>query len=524
MFGFQKKKSKKKETIDINVGMIEDGTIIKSTQAAVGKYAKPSAYARNLYDIGEAHRAAKDAVFSKGDIVRDPYDGNVLYQRKAEAKLNHGQDYSKHYAEADHIDSIKNIHERHKNDPFLTNADIRDVANQPDNFQVISATNNRSKGRKSQSEWMMDISDADMRSYGIKLGKEAQVRNDFRLFVDSVENAVGTAHRAGKDSAQDVGKTAATISGIYNIIDCINGKKTFSDALMDTGDDALKYGAQAYVKGAGLTVLNNTLCSRESAFLQTLGKNNVVGKVITTATVAGDTVVKWGNGEISTETCLLELGDKGCNFAGSHYGTIIGQSVIPIPVVGGAIGGLIGGTLCSSVYNNLVEPIREEQRRKEAEIRAIVLEMFAERRRQLAEKRRQEDVRNALQANTSRGVLKGIFLILANGEFQDLCNQANFYVSNHVETRYRIAESIYLSLQIQEYRRQLREYADSFFKGYAECFDSAFNVIDSSLDIGDYDGAIQGTNQISRTMNKQPLIENTNDFKKLIFGKGSIRL
>lgn len=164
----------------------------------------------------------------------------------------------------------------------------------------------------------MDISSGDMRSFGIKSGKEAQVRNDFRLFVSSVENAISTARSAGKSSAQEAGGTAATISGIYNIIYCIRGEKTFSDAIQDTGRDALKYGVDAYVKGAGLTVLNTTLCSQKSQFLQVLGKNNVVGKAISTVAVTGETVTKWGRGDISTETCLLELGDKGCNFAGGQ--------------------------------------------------------------------------------------------------------------------------------------------------------------------------------------------------------------
>lgn len=81
--------------------------------------------------------------------------------KQRDAKLKYGKNWQKHAAEADHIDPLSRIVERTKNSKWYTTEDIRDVANQDDNYQVMSRSANQNsksmgKGGSTQSEWAKD--------------------------------------------------------------------------------------------------------------------------------------------------------------------------------------------------------------------------------------------------------------------------------------------------------------------------------------------------------------------------------
>lgn len=57
------------------------------------------------------------------------------------------------------------------------------------------------------------------------------------------------------------------------------------------------------------------------------------------------------------------------SFVNAGYSMAIGQALIPIPIVGGAVGALVGTALTSSLYRNLISQLKgnelEEQRREQ---------------------------------------------------------------------------------------------------------------------------------------------------------------
>ena len=79
-----------------------------------------------------------------------------------------------------------------------------------------------------------------------------------------------------------------------------------------------------------------------------------------------------------------------------------------------------------------------------------------------------------------------------------------------------------VSLQLQEYRRQLQEYTEQYFSSYRQHFSSAFEFMDSCLAASDYDGAIYENNQIAGLFGAEPVVRDTADFKRKIFGTGNI--
>ena len=394
MFSFFKKK-KKTEIIVSEENKDDDSSVLMGTQVAIDasvrasaaqvrvKYSRPDYNPQNrkaFYDDPNAHKAAMDRTFSTGETVRDPYTGAELVKKQRDAKMQFGSDWQNHAAEADHIDPLSQIAKRTKKNPFLTTDDVKEIGNADDNFQILSRKLNQTskevgKGGSTQQEWADDptrmegIADniesgesIDTVSKRIKnRGKAAEKRNDTRALKKGVKNAVSTAHEAGKAGAQNAGVTAVTMSGIMNITAIIKGEKSAEDAIADTLVDGGKAAATGYLMGGGLTTVSQTLSVSSSPFIRALSESNVPGKIITAVMITGDTLKRYGDGEISTQECILELGEKGLNFATMGYSMAVGQALIPIPIVGGAVGALVGSMATSKYYNELVNTLRVKE-------------------------------------------------------------------------------------------------------------------------------------------------------------------
>ena len=140
-------------------------------------------------------------------------------------------------------------------------------------------------------------------------------------------------------------------------------------------EETIKEGGEAaitgYLMGGGMTVVGQSLSYSSSKFVQALAENNVPGKIITAVMITGDTLKKWGEGEITTQECILQLGDKGLNMATMGYSMAVGQAIIPIPIVGGAVGALVGSMLTSELYNELINELNVKQLEHEERMKII---------------------------------------------------------------------------------------------------------------------------------------------------------
>ncbi len=386
MFRFFKKKSNKsidnaddlfkegkmKDSIKIASGFAVEESARQSTEKAAAHYAKPESYTgnRHLYDSGIAKKNAKTELFNSRKDVIDPYTGKKLVLTKKEAKARYGLNWQDHLAETDHIKPLEQIHSENKNNVWVTNDNIKNAANSKDNMVVTSRKVNNSKRSRTNKEYVEDKE--YLKEKGVKLsksGKEAAIRDgenanksiNRQLRKDAIEGIIETGHQAGQAGAINSGVTTATMSGIMNLVDVIEGKKDVGEAIADTAITSGKSVVSGYVMGGGLTIVSHSLSSSSSKFIQALIKSNVPGKVITAVMVTGDTLKKYGNGEISTEECLIRLGEKGINFATTGYAMTVGQTLIPIPIVGSAIGALVGSVLTSNYSNQLINELKRKE-------------------------------------------------------------------------------------------------------------------------------------------------------------------
>lgn len=346
-----------------------------STQQSAVKFAKPSTYtgSRNSYDSGAAKTQAKRDLFKDGEKVIDPYTGNELVLTKLEAKMMYGDDWQKHLAECDHIKPLEQIYKDTVDTVWATTDDIKCAANNADNKAVTSRQFNNAKRSRTNKEYVED--GEYLRSKGVNLteeGRQAAIRDGEtadksitrQIKSASNKNILETGHEAGKYGAKDAGMTSLTMSGIMNVVAVLEGKKSGGEAITDTIKDSGKATVIGYAMGNGLTVVSHSLSNSTSNFIRALTESNVPGKIITAVLITGDTLKKYGNGEITTQECLIELGDKGISFASMGYSMAAGQTLIPIPVVGAAIGALVGSTLTNTYYNDLINKLKTKELEK----------------------------------------------------------------------------------------------------------------------------------------------------------------
>ncbi|SFC34609.1 hypothetical protein [Butyrivibrio sp. YAB3001] len=382
-----KGEQKEKETanqngIGVGIGYSATESAFQSTQQAAVTYAKPETYTgnRTIYDDGQAKLLAKNKMFSGGTDVYDPYTGDRLCLTKKEAKALYGDQWTKHLAESDHVRPLEKIFEETRHNVWNTTDDIRDAANSDDNLRVVSRRFNNAKRSRTNDVYVKD--EDYLEKKGVKLtegGKEQAIRDDkqaqqsikAQLKKSKVSNIIKTGHEAGIAGAEQAGITTLTISGIMNIVAVIKGEKTKEEALGDTAKAVGVAAGTGYVMGGGLTVVSHTLSDSSSELIRSLANSNIPGKVITAVVVTGNTLRRYGTGEISTEECLIELGDKGLNMFTMGYSMAVGQTLIPIPIVGGAIGALVGSMLTSSYYKNLINQLKSRELANEERERII---------------------------------------------------------------------------------------------------------------------------------------------------------
>ena len=110
---------------------------------------------QELWDSTKSKNDYRDSVFGDKKTIIDD-DNNILHKSHSAAKKKYHQknasgenisvEWAKHAAEVDHRVSLESLHKRAKLNPFLTDNDLKEVANCPENYQILSKSENASKG------------------------------------------------------------------------------------------------------------------------------------------------------------------------------------------------------------------------------------------------------------------------------------------------------------------------------------------------------------------------------------------
>ena len=403
----------------------KSATLLKESDFMDKKLGVTQDYDRSNYDSERAKKAYKEKTFGDHAVIIDPTTGKLLHksqtnaQKKYHMKNADGENVSKkwatHSAETDHIHSLKSIHEKTKRNPFLSDEDIREIANCDANLRILPKSLNASKGEQSDFAVITDVNNGlslkgRMHLAGEKIESDVVLTSKFtthtaknigNLTVDSAKKSVsnnkiivvryGIEHivdiATGKESLEDaavdvgtfavktVGKDvikditdAAAINnplvkyGAEHLVNVATGKESLEDAAVDVGTFAVKTVGKDAIKNITDTALIN------NPLYQSLKSGGKLGELIQVGTMVAESACRLIDGDITAEEFMLEIGDKGATMlaqmAGGEVGAIVGE-IIGISVggfLGAGAGAVIGkaiGTMIATVACNVIIAIKK---------------------------------------------------------------------------------------------------------------------------------------------------------------------
>ncbi|MDO4952259.1 MAG: hypothetical protein Q4E34_00350 [Synergistaceae bacterium] len=426
-----------------------------SVEQANAHFAKQPVYDRRAYEDSSAMRDVKIGAFKNNVRVKDPYSNKELVLTKAEAKQRFGSKWQEHLAESDHTTPLHKIHQEHNKDVWTTQDDLKRVANDEDNMQLISRSHNNAKRGRTEEEFVTDDEylkktkvkiSSESKEKAIEAGRKAHSNIETKLNLKAAKNIVQTGHEAGIKAASNASELTFAMSAIQNMRAVMNGDKDAANALVDTAKDTTKAAGVAYLVGGNATVIGHTLSSSSSKFLQSLQKSNVPAKVIVSVMQFGDLFKRLSKGEISSQEFVLGFGERGLNIATAGYSMMVGQALIPIPAVGAAIGALIGSAITSNMFHSLIDVLRNKELEHQERLRLI-------------------------------------------------------------EEYHQIAEQMKIN------RDQLIKYSEYYFQDCRECFNEAIGRLDCAFSSGDAEGVITSANTIAEKLGGTVKYRNMQEFK-----------
>ena len=176
------------------------------------------------------------------------------------------------------------------------------------------------------------------------------------------------SHRAGIQTAKTSAIIGGSVSIVKNIVAVCKGEEEAEEAVKNVAKDTATTAAVGYGTGFTGAAIKGAMQNSKSQHVRALSKTNVAGTIVAVTVSATKTMIRYFNGEIDGVECLETLGEQGTGMIASSMFTVIGQTVIPIPVFGGLIGGMVGYSLSSATYGVLVRSLKEAKLAREERI------------------------------------------------------------------------------------------------------------------------------------------------------------
>lgn len=127
-------------------------------------------------------------------LIEDEYtDGSKIYRNTKDAKNRNFKNPTEKTSDVDHIIPLKEIHLRTEKNPMLSQQDVKEIGNIVDNYAITNSKDNRSKGDKTNTEFVKENENISDSQKKIMLEKEkmaeskvAQVQNS--KIINNVKN------------------------------------------------------------------------------------------------------------------------------------------------------------------------------------------------------------------------------------------------------------------------------------------------------------------------------------------------
>lgn len=300
-------------------------------------------YDRGKFD-SNAKQRAKEKQFSSGKKIFDPISGEELVLTQEEAKKRWGKDWAKHVAEGDHIDPLERVYEKGKEKAFVTESDVKKVANEDSNFTSISKQTNTRKGNKTNKEF---VNNPDYKysnkgkKKAVELQREAEKINDERLKQANIKGIKETLSSSAKSAAINTSIISSLSSAAQNAKLVKEGKKETNEAIVDTVKDTAIATGKSVVVSTSSTLTQAAKYSKLK-ILKKLAEANVITYSLQAVVEVGPDLYK---ASISKSISWTQLGKNFSIFTGGLAGAELG-----------AAGGALTGAKAGAAIGTFIEP------------------------------------------------------------------------------------------------------------------------------------------------------------------------
>ncbi len=189
--------------------------------------------------------------------------------------------------------------------------------------------------------------------------------------LSTAKDVASLSHQAGMNAMQTGALIGGVVSCVTNIYECIANGKDPAKAIEHTALATIKGGALGYIQAFSSASLGGLMQSSTNKIIQSLGKGQIPVMIVSALTTNIPILCRYFSGKIDGAELLKQLGKANTTLISGGAMAVVGQALIPIPVVGALIGSFVGATLSETFFNALLKA-REEaklarQRRIEIE-------------------------------------------------------------------------------------------------------------------------------------------------------------
>ncbi|GAA8946847.1 hypothetical protein HpSLK40_11600 [Helicobacter pylori] len=189
--------------------------------------------------------------------------------------------------------------------------------------------------------------------------------------LSTAKDVANLSHQAGMNAMQTGALVGGVVSCVTNVWECIANGKDPNKAIKHTAIATLKGGALSYCNAFSSSSLGGWMQSSANKIIQSLGKGLMPAMIVSTLIKNATILGRFISGKIDGEELLKQFGKANASLLSGGAMAVVGQALIPIPVVGALIGGFVGAMLSETCFNAFLKA-REEaklacQRRIEIE-------------------------------------------------------------------------------------------------------------------------------------------------------------
>lgn len=375
-------------------------------------------YDRKNYDDIYKRNQYKAEIYQDKKTHTDYITGNVLHKDAKAAANKYGKhNATKHTGDVDHIVPLASVHDMAKNNPFLTDSDVKEASNRWYNYRLTQSKLNRSKGSKrdfemagkaiKNGEFIMGGKQitgepiptagigAELKAKAVKNATEFAVKSAYKTVrnpsetINASKKAIASASKAISNNLSNMGtdaKEAVERAQIYigmaavrNMCLIVDGKMSVQEASVELGKMTARIGAHGVITDTADVALKNAAKSTGNQVLKKIGGSPAIG-VIAVSIAESVVMSLMQDKKLSAEQIFSDLFS---NTLGSFTGLL--QTAAMFTPYGGLVAtSLLVTTVCSEIYS-LYGWIRgDDNRSKEklAKIGRLEREALAEMERQ----------------------------------------------------------------------------------------------------------------------------------------------